>query len=124
MADNVTVNSITTRTRDRLSNGIHSQVWAPSTFSTCATSSKDMSSGTVQTLFNANTSQLNVRTIANRSLTKWLFVKCGSGASLTDYGIPIPPLTFYTFDFPYDGIVTGILEAADAGATARLQEFS
>lgn len=145
MPDNVSTNGTTIRTVDLNSAGVHYQVWIPSSstgaliggsaatglmvdvrsrLSTPPTMAiVDMSDGLVHTLFSANANVARERTIANRSTTKWLLVKCGISASLTSYGIPIPPLTFYRFDFIYDGIVTGILEASDVGAKAVTQEF-
>lgn len=144
MADNVTANGVTIATNDV--SGVHYQKWkivdgtaagtagAPvtaasglyvddrSAVSSVTTTSVDTSGAAVVTIAASNSSRRKL-TVANTSATQFLYLRCASGATLTNWGVPIPPLSYWEMPFNYTGVVTGILASADAGATAKVQEF-
>jgi hypothetical protein len=87
------------------------------------------SSATVVTLLAANPRRKGVY-VFNES-TAVLYIKLGSGASLTDYNFRLPTMTGIEVPFrvggggpvdTYDGIITGIWAAANAAA--QVTEFA
>lgn len=84
-----------------------------------AVTSRVTSSATAVTLLAANGSR-NQATIYNES-TQVLYVKFGTGASATDYTLPIAGGGYYEFPVRYLGVVTGIWVSADG--FAQMTEF-
>jgi len=74
------------------------------------------------TLQAANAARLGLA-IFNGSTNRTLYAKLGSGASLTDYTVQIPKLSYYEVPFGYTGIVTGRWNNSGSDA-ALMTEFT
>lgn len=84
-----------------------------------ASTTRVTSSATAVTLLAANSSR-NQATIYNES-TSTLYVKFGSGASATDYTLPVTGSGYYELPVRYVGIITGIWTIANG--FAQVTEF-
>jgi hypothetical protein len=62
--------------------------------------------------------------IFNTASNKFLFVKLGSGATISDYSVRLMPGVAYELEFPaYTGIITGTWDGAGSG-DAKVTELS
>lgn len=79
-------------------------------------------STSVVTLLAANTAR-RMATVSNDS-NKYLYLKLGTGASVTSYTVKIDTDEYYELPFPaYTGIVTAIWQTGASGA-ARITEIT
>lgn len=70
----------------------------------------------------ANANRLGY-SVYNDSLTSYLAVKTGAGATLTSFTVKLAPGGYWEMPKNYLGIITGIWDVADAAGAARNTEY-
>lgn len=101
---------------------IEGTVTAAPAAAAAATETNVASSATVVTLAAAGT-RVGIAIYNDAIYT--LYIKLGAGASSTSFSVKLAPQQFYEMPAPaYQGLISGIWEAADASGAARVTELT
>lgn len=104
-----------------LTNPVTVQTTALRLQSESANSTTVNASVTVVDLLAANANRRSA-SIFNTATSR-LYIKCGTGASLTSFAAYIEPGGYYEVPTAYTGLITGIWASADANGRAMVTEF-
>ena len=104
-----------------LTNPITVQTTALRLQSESANSTAVNASVTAVDLLAANSTRRSA-SIFNTATTR-LYLKCGTGASLTSFAAYVEPGGYYEVPTAYTGLITGIWAGADASGRAMITEF-